>query len=127
MFEVGVARTFHALHQLEEDVGAEPHEHEHDYRVEAVVRGEGLADSGMLLDLDVLGALLTDCLIELDSTDLDSLATFADQNTTVEVVAQHIWRHVREGLEGSASLHSLRITVYESAAAWASIDGPLAD
>lgn len=127
MFEVGVARTFHALHQLEEDVGAAPHEHEHDYRVEAVVRGEALSEGGMLLDLDVLAAALSDCLTELDSTDLDSLATFAEQNTTVEVVAEHVWGHVREGIGGSAALHSLRVTVYESAEAWASIDRPLGD
>lgn len=125
MFEVGVARTFHALHQLEEDVGSSPHEHEHDYRVEVVVRGEPLPESGMLLDLDLLGAALVECLNELDSTDLDSLAQFAGENTTVEVVAEHIWQHVKEGIDPSSPLHSLRVTVYESADAWASVDRAL--
>jgi 6-pyruvoyl-tetrahydropterin synthase len=129
MFEVGVARTFHALHQLEAEAGAEagpePHDHEHDYRVEAVVRGAELApESGWLLNLDELGAALTDCLAELDSTRLDDLATFAGQATTVEVVADHIWGHVSQAID-APSLQSLRVTVYESADAWAAVDRPL--
>src|SRR5215210_7504132 len=96
MFEVGVARTFHALHQLiEEGADEAEHEHEHDYRVEVVVRGQELqAESGWLLDLDALGAGLAECLGELDSSRLDDLAAFAGRNTTVEVVADHIWQHV---------------------------------
>ena len=125
MYEVGVGRTFHALHQLEEDVGSEPHQHSHDYRVEAVVGGEALAEGGMLLDLDLLAAALADCLTELDSSDLDSLSEFAGQNTTVEVVADHIWHHVRDRIDASAELESLRVTVYESGDAWASVARPL--
>ena len=125
MFEVGVARTFHALHQLEQDAAAEPHEHEHDYRVEVVVRGPTLGENAMLLDLDVLGQALADCLSELDSTDLDTLEHFGGENTTVEVVADHIWGHVRDGVQPSPSVESLRVTVYESAQAWAAVDRPV--
>ena len=50
MYEVGVARTFHAAHQLESPTGGD--HHEHDYRVEAIVRGGDLQANGMLLDLD---------------------------------------------------------------------------
>ena len=121
MFEVGVARTFEALHQLEGDVGSAGHQHEHGYRVEAVVRGEALAD-GMLLDLDVLGAALSECLAELDASDLDTLPFFASGTTTVEMVAGHIWDHLRAQLESHGGLESLRVSVFESADAWASID-----
>ena len=125
MFEVGVARTFHALHQLEaEDPGAS-HEHSHDYRAEVVARGEDLDENAMLVDLDLLGAALTDCLAELDSVDLGSLAAFAGRNTPVETVAEHIWTHVRDRLARAAGLAGLRVTVYESADAWASVDRPL--
>ena len=95
MFEVGVARTFHALHQLEAEDPAATHEHSHDYRAEVVARGERLDENAMLVDLDLLGAALSDCLAELDSVDLDNLAAFAGRNTTVETVAEHIWTHVR--------------------------------
>jgi 6-pyruvoyltetrahydropterin/6-carboxytetrahydropterin synthase len=124
MFEVGVARTFHALHQLEAEDPADSHEHSHDYRAEVVARGERLDQDAMLVDIDLLGAALSDCLAELDSVDLGSLAAFAGRNTTVETVAEHIWIHVRDSL-ARAGLAALRVTVYESADAWASVDRPV--
>jgi 6-pyruvoyl-tetrahydropterin synthase len=125
MFEVGVARTFHALHQLEGEEASASHEHSHDYRCKVVVRGADLDENGMLLDLDALGAAVTECLGELDAADLDALPAFAGRSTTVETVAEHIWDHVRERLASATSLLGLRVTVYESADAWASVDRPL--
>jgi 6-pyruvoyltetrahydropterin/6-carboxytetrahydropterin synthase len=124
MFEVGVARSFHAAHQLEESPSAGD-QHEHDYRVEAIVRGNTLQANGMLLDLDVLGDALDACLRELESVELESLVTFEHENTTVEIVAQHIWNHVRELTHPTPELESLRVTVHESADAWASVDQAL--
>ncbi len=125
MFEVGVARMFHALHQLEAEDPAESHEHSHDYRAEVVARGESLDENAMLVDLDLLGAALSECLAELDSVDLGSLEAFAGKNTTVETVAEHIWIHVRERLAHAAGLAGLRVSVFESADAWASVDRPV--
>ena len=127
MFEVGVARTFHALHQLEAEDPVASHEHDHDYRVEVVARGDRLDEAAMLVDLDLLGAALSECLVELDSVDLGSLSAFAGRNTTVETVAEHVWTHVRDGLTRAPALTSLRVTVYESADAWASVDRTVED
>jgi len=124
MYEVGVARSFHAAHQLEESPSAADH-HEHDYRVEAIVRGGVLAANGMLLDLDALGAAVGECLDELESVELESLETFDHENTTVENVAEHIWNHVRELIDPPPLLTSMRVTVHESSDAWASVDQPL--
>jgi 6-pyruvoyltetrahydropterin/6-carboxytetrahydropterin synthase len=127
MFEVGVARTFHALHQLEAEDSTASHEHSHDYRAEVVARGDQLDQNAMLLDLDALGAALSACLAELDAADLDTLAAFEGRETTVETVAEHIWSHVRDVLAASSGLLGLRVTVYESADAWASVDRPIQD
>ncbi len=127
MFEVGVARTFHALHQLEADDPGASHEHSHDYRAEVVARGEQLDQNAMLVDIDALGAALAACLAELDAADLGTLAAFEGQATTVERVAEHVWSHVRELLAAPSGLAGLRVTVYESADAWASVDRPVAD
>jgi 6-pyruvoyltetrahydropterin/6-carboxytetrahydropterin synthase len=124
MYEVGVARSFHAAHQLEESASAGDH-HEHDYRVEAIVRGEVLEANGMLLDLDALGAAVGECLRELASVELGSLEAFEHEDTTVENVAEHIWNHVRELIAPPPQLISMRVTVLESADAWASVDQPL--
>jgi 6-pyruvoyl-tetrahydropterin synthase len=126
MYEVGVARTFHAAHQLEESPTGGDH-HEHDYRVEAIVRGGELQANGMLLDLDALGAAADECLKELESTELESLETFEHESTTVENVAEHVWNHVRTLIDPPPQLMSMRITVYESPDAWATVDQPLQD
>src|SRR4029450_1498822 len=115
MIEVGVARTFHALHQLEAEEPTASHEHSHDYRAEVVARGECLDENAMLVDLDLLGAALSACLAELDSVDLGSLAAFADRNTTVETVAEHIWTHVRDRLARASALAGLRRPAYSLA------------
>jgi 6-pyruvoyltetrahydropterin/6-carboxytetrahydropterin synthase len=127
MFEVGVARTFHAQHQLEAEDPTVSHEHSHDYRAEIVARGEQLDQNAMLLDLDALGASLSACLGELDAADLGTLAAFEGRETTVETVAEHIWTHVRDLLAEPPGLLGLRVTVYESADAWASVDRPVRD
>jgi 6-pyruvoyltetrahydropterin/6-carboxytetrahydropterin synthase len=127
MFEVGVARTFHALHQLEAEDPAASHEHSHDYRAEVVARGEQLDQNAMLLDLDALGAALSACLAELDAADLSTLAAFEGRETTAETVAEHVWTHVRDLLAAPSALLGLRVTVYESADAWASVDRPIRD
>ena len=124
MHEVGVAREFEAAHQLEESPSAGD-EHDHRYRVDAIVRGETLGTDGMLLDLDQLGAALDGCLAELESANLETLAIFAGRSTTVEVVSLHIWEHLRDLMLPAPQLDSLRVTVHESAEAWASIDLPL--
>lgn len=121
MYEVGVARSFHAAHQLEESPSAGDH-HEHDYRVEAIVRGDALQPNGMLLDLDALGAAVAECLDELESVDLGSLEAFEHENTTVENVAEHVWNHVRRLIDPPPELTSMRVTVHESADAWATVD-----
>ena len=124
MYEVGVARSFHAAHQLDESASASDH-HEHDYRVEALVRGDALDANGMLLDLDALGAAVDGCLGELESVELGSLEAFGQEETTVENVAEHIWNHVRALIDRQPQLTSMRVTVHESADAWASVDKPL--
>jgi 6-pyruvoyl-tetrahydropterin synthase len=124
MYEVGVARSFHAAHRLEVSPSAGEH-HEHDYRVEAVVRGGSLGANGMLLDIDALGAALRECLQELESVELESLETFEHEETTVENVAEHIWNHLRQLIDSPPELTSVRVTVHESGDAWASVDRPL--
>ena len=124
-FEVGASADLRALHRIPWLPPPEGELHAHDYRVEVVVRGDTLSPDGMLLDLDQLNAALSDCLAELDSADLDQLPSFAGVNTTVEMVAAHIWEQVRDRLPAGHGLGALRVTLFETADAWASIDRPL--
>jgi hypothetical protein len=51
----------------------------------------------------------------------------AGRNTTVETVAEYIWTQVRENVAHGPGLAGLRVTVFESADAWASVDRPVSD
>jgi hypothetical protein len=81
----------------------------------------------MLLDLDALRAALFACLAELDAADLGTLPAFEGRQTTVETVAEHIWSHVRDLLAAPSGILGFRVTVYETADAWASVDRPVRD
>jgi len=124
MFEVGVARDFHATHQLvEPETGGAPHGH--DYRAEVLVRGDALDANGMLVDIDVLRAAVETCVAELESVQLESIEAFTGVSTTVESVAQHLWRHVCELIGPPVAAASIRVTIHESGDAWASFDRPV--
>lgn len=127
MYEVGVAQDFNASHDLEGDESPSSHEHGHGhgYRAEVVIRGAALDEAGMLLDIDLLRAALAASLVKLDGADLDDLEDFAGQSTTVEILAGHIWTQLRDRLVPEGKLESLRVTVHESNAAWASVDRSL--
>ena len=58
--EVGLSRSVRAFHIMPGMPGPEGQLHDHDYRIEIVVDREQLDERGMVCDLDVLEAALTD-------------------------------------------------------------------
>ena len=125
MIEIGVAGRFEAAHRLEGDFGPATRRHGHTYRVEVVARGEELQADGTLLDVGRLQSALQACLRELHLSDLDDVGAFAGRNTTAEVVADHVWRHVAEAVPGDGRVRTLRVTLLESSDVWAAVDRPL--
>ena len=126
MFEVGVARTFHALHQLEAEDPDASHEHSHDYRAEVVARANASTRTPCWSTSTSSGRHWRNAS-RSSTPSISEPAAFADRNTTVETVAEHIWTHVRDRLARPSGLAGLRVTVYESADAWASVDRPAGD
>jgi 6-pyruvoyl-tetrahydropterin synthase len=57
--EVGLSRSVRAFHIMPGLPGPEGQLHDHDYRIEIVVEREQLDSRGMVCDLDVLEAALT--------------------------------------------------------------------
>ena len=58
--EVGLSRSVRAFHIMPGMAGPEGQLHDHDYRIEIVVDRERLDERGMVCDLDVLEAALTE-------------------------------------------------------------------
>ncbi len=113
MYEVYVAAAFEAAHRLEGDFGPATRTHGHTYRLEAVVRGEGLAQDGTLLDIGELRGAVDGVAASLHYRDLDEVPGLAGKNTTAEVVAGFCWDEISPSLQGRG-LASLTVRVWES-------------
>jgi 6-pyruvoyltetrahydropterin/6-carboxytetrahydropterin synthase len=92
-FEVGASSDLRALHRIPWLPPPEGDLHEHDYRVEVVVKRASLDGRGMVCDLDVVEAALGDAVAELDGKDLDSIRPSEAEAVTVEILAH--WFHAR--------------------------------
>jgi 6-pyruvoyltetrahydropterin/6-carboxytetrahydropterin synthase len=71
--------------------GPEGQLHDHDYRIEIVVDREQLDGRGMVCDLDVLEAALTELTNRIDGRNLEEIRPAEAEAVTVEVFAR--WVH----------------------------------
>lgn len=113
MYEIGVVAQFEAAHRLKGDFGPATRLHGHTYRVEVTVRGPQLKPNGSLCDLGVLKSSVDDTVGALHYQNLDDLDAFADQNSTVDVLARHLADAIRPRLK-DGGLSALSVRVWES-------------
>jgi 6-pyruvoyl-tetrahydropterin synthase len=88
-----------------------------------------LDENGIVCDIGLLSELLADVLKPLNYQNLDELPQFEGQNTTTEVLAQHIANEVAKrirdnalGDEARAAMAGVKVTLGESHVAWASYE-----
>src|ERR1700732_4952932 len=92
--EVGLSRRVPAFHIMPGMPGPEGQLHDHDYRIEIVVDRQQLDERGMVCDLDVLEAALTELTSRVEGRNLEEIRPAGVGAVTVEVCA----RWVRESL-----------------------------
>lgn len=90
-YEVGLAKGVRAFHVMPGMPGPEGELHDHDYRIEVVVDRERLGERGMVCDLDVLDAALTELTGRIDGRNLEEIRPDGAEAVTVEVFAR--WVH----------------------------------
>ena len=116
-FEVGTSAPLRALHRIPWLPPPDGDLHAHDYRVEIVVERETLDGRGMVCDLDVVEAALSEAVGELEGRDLDSIRPPEAEAVTVEILAR--WFHARlRGAIRAAGGEDLAIRVWESPTAF---------
>ncbi len=124
MYEVGTAVEVRALHVMPGAEGREGQLHDHDYRVEAVVRRAELDGRGMVCDLDRLQAALQRTAGHVEGADLEIIRPREAEAVTVEIFAR--WAH---GFMADAIARAggelLTVKVWESPVAFASYTAPL--
>jgi len=91
-----VSSDFSSSHQLRHYEGKCENMHGHNFTVEADVTGETLDPRlGILMDFKELKRLLKVVTDELDHRHLNDLPAFAEQNPSSELLAQHVFRRLK--------------------------------
>jgi 6-pyruvoyl-tetrahydropterin synthase len=111
-FEVGAGVGLRARHVMPVE-GPEGELHAHEYRVEVVATRSRLDPRGMVVDLDVLRAVLAATLDPLRDADLGPIAPPGAQGVTVEVFAQWIWDEIAGRLAAEGA-EAVRVRVWET-------------
>lgn len=132
MYTVCVRDHFMIAHSFRsETFGPARRLHGATYVVDLELRRPDLDPGGVVVDIGRLGDCLRAVLGELNYRNLDELPEFAGRNTTTEFLAREIHDRVAVRIEdgqlgpNAAGLSSMRVTLRESPAAWASYEGPL--
>ena len=125
MYEVYVATQFEAAHRLVGDFGPATRMHGHTYRVEVILRGERLSDSGVLYDIGELRSAVEDLAASLHYRDLNDVTDLAGVNTTAEAVADYCWEKLAPPLR-NRGLDSLTVRIWESPQVYAAREDSLA-
>jgi 6-pyruvoyltetrahydropterin/6-carboxytetrahydropterin synthase len=108
-YEIRVKDRYSAVHRLKLPDGSLEPLHGHDWRVEAVFRGQKLDGLEMLIDFEIASAVLRDVLADLRRANLNMLPAFADHNPTAEVVARLIYNRLRDRLGSTAPLAAVYV------------------
>jgi 6-pyruvoyltetrahydropterin/6-carboxytetrahydropterin synthase len=92
-----VSGDFSSSHQLRHYEGKCENMHGHNFEVEVDVVGDRLDPKlGILMDFKVLKRLLRTVTDELDHRHLNELPAFADHNPSSELLAQYVYRRMKE-------------------------------
>ena len=94
MYELSKEFRFDAAHTLRRTVDVEPSRriHGHSYRAEVVIRGRPDPETGMVMDLALLGRALDAARDGLDHRFLDEISDLGP--ATMENLASWIWRKI---------------------------------
>jgi 6-pyruvoyltetrahydropterin/6-carboxytetrahydropterin synthase len=115
--EVGLSQSVRAFHIMPGMPGPEGKLHDHDYRIEIVVDREQLDGRGMVCDLDVLEAALTELTNRVDGRNLEEIRPAEAEAVTVEVFAR--WVHdTLSPTVAAAGGETLAVRVWETPVAF---------
>ena len=113
MYELKIVTEFSAAHNLRDFRGKCESLHGHNWKVEVVVRGSELDDSGVVLDFAEVKAATHEVMEEIDHRYLNELPFFTSNNPSSENIARYIFERLGEKLDNERVRVS-RVTAWES-------------
>ena len=126
MYELKIITEFSAAHNLRNFRGKCEALHGHNWKVEVVLSGKDLDDSGVVLDFAEVKAATGEIMSEIDHRYLNDLPFFIENNPSSENIARYIFHRLREKMDNDR-IRIKRVTAWESRDACASYLGESAD
>jgi 6-pyruvoyltetrahydropterin/6-carboxytetrahydropterin synthase len=126
MYELKIITEFSAAHNLRNFRGKCEALHGHNWKVEVVLSGKDLDDSGVVLDFAEVKAATGEIMSEIDHRYLNDLPFFMENNPSSENIARFIFHRLQEKMDNDR-IRIRRVTAWESQDACASYLGESAD
>jgi 6-pyruvoyltetrahydropterin/6-carboxytetrahydropterin synthase len=108
-YEVSVETTFAASHQLRGYRGDIEPLHGHNFRVEAFVSAETLAELGVVIDFIELEAELRKIVAPFDHRHVNEIPPFDRENPTTENLARFVFEQLGPRLPKGVALRRVRV------------------
>jgi 6-pyruvoyltetrahydropterin/6-carboxytetrahydropterin synthase len=113
VYELKVLSDFAAAHNLRNFRGKCEQLHGHNWKIEVVLRGTELDESGVVVDFSEVKEAVRQLLSEIDHKYLNDLPYFATHNPSSENIARYLFERLGESLDnGNRWIHS--VTAWES-------------
>ena len=126
MYELKIITEFSAAHNLRNFRGKCEALHGHNWKVEVVLSGNNLDDSGVVLDFAEVKAATSEIMSEIDHRYLNDLPFFVENNPSSENIARYIFHRLQQKIDNDR-VRIRRVTAWESQDACASYLGESAD
>ncbi|HOV22095.1 MAG TPA: 6-carboxytetrahydropterin synthase QueD [bacterium] len=99
MYKIKVIGGFSSAHRLKNYKGKCEHLHGHNWKVEIIVSGTTLDNTGLLIDFGILKKKLDFILKQLDHKNLNTIPFFNKTNPTSENISYYIFTKLKELLK----------------------------
>lgn len=114
MFEVAVEQTFAAGHALRNYKGKCENVHGHNFRVQVVIEGERLDETGLLVDFIDVKQAMRAIIDRLDHVFLNDITPFDVKNPSAENIAEYFYEEMTQGLQSSGPVRVREVKVWET-------------
>ena len=126
MYELKIITEFSAAHNLRNFRGKCEALHGHNWKVEVVISGRDLDESGVVLDFAEVKAATGEIMSEIDHRYLNDLPFFTEHNPSSENIARYIFQRLKEKIDNDR-VRIRRVTAWESQDACATYLGEHTD
>ena len=114
MFEIAVEQGFASAHALRNYKGRCENIHGHNWKVQVVIEGEKLDDTGLLVDFLDVKHLMSEIIDGIDHQFLNEIPPFDVINPSAENIAEFFCQKMTAGLASSVPVRIREVRVWET-------------